>query len=95
MQLKFGGEVIYWRGPAPFYFVPVTDAIAKKIRSVAAQVTYGWGVIPCEVQIGKTKFSTSLFPKDGGYLVPIKNVVRLPENIDVGDKVAITLILAV
>lgn len=95
MQLKFSGDVFEWRGPAPFYFVRVADAQAAKIRAVAAQVTYGWGVIPCEVRIGKTTFSTSLFPRDGGYLVPVKNVVRLPEKISVGDNVSITLTLAV
>ena len=95
MQLKFTGDVFEWRGPAPFYFVKVSDTVAAKIKAVSAQVTYGWGVIPCEVRIGKTTFSTSLFPKDGGYLVPIKNVVRIPEKISVGDSVAITLTLAV
>ncbi|MFM6963693.1 MAG: DUF1905 domain-containing protein, partial [Micrococcales bacterium] len=81
MQLKFSGGIFEWRGPAPFYFVRVADAQAAKIKAVAAQVTYGWGVIPCSVKIGKTTFETSLFPKDGGYLVPIKNVVRLPEKL--------------
>ncbi len=93
MQLKFTGEVFEWRGPAPFYFVKVADAAAAKIKAVAALVTYGWGVIPCEVGIGKTRFTTSLFPKDGGYLVPIKNVVRIPEKIELGQRVAITLSL--
>jgi UDP-3-O-[3-hydroxymyristoyl] glucosamine N-acyltransferase len=51
-------------------------------------------VIPCEVRIGKTTFTTSLFPKDGGYLVPIKNVVRIPEKLELGQNVAITLTLS-
>ena len=93
MQLKFSGVIFEWRGPAPFYYVRVADAQAKKIKDVAAQVTYGWGVIPCEVRIGKTTFTTSLFPKDGGYLVPIKNVVRIPEKLQVDDIVNITLTL--
>ena len=95
MQLKVTGEVIYWRGPSPFFYVRVSDAIAKKISAVAAQVTYGWGVIPVEAKLGKTKFTTSLFPKDGGYLVPLKVAVRQPENIELGDKVTIELNLNV
>jgi hypothetical protein len=94
MQLKFSGDIFEWRGPAPFYFVRCTDSVAAKIRAVAAQVSYGWGVIPCEVRIGKTTFTTSLFPKDGGYLVPIKNVVRIPEKLELGQNVAITLTLS-
>ncbi len=91
LTLKFSGEVIYWRGPAPFHFVAVPEAQAKKIKAEAARLTYGWGVIPVTGKIGKVEFTTSLFPKNGGYLVPIKNLVRLPEEIEVGDTIAITL----
>jgi len=58
-------------------------------------VTYGWGVIPATVSIGATTVTTSLFPKDGGYLVPVKNSVRLPEKLSVGDIVDVTLVIAV
>ena len=91
MNLKFSTEVIYWRGPAPFYFAPVPEAQVKKIKEISAQLTYGWGVIPARVKIGKTEFSTSLFPRQGGYLVPIKNVVREAENLDVDDKIVVQL----
>ncbi len=91
MNLKFSAEVIYWRGPAPFYFVPVPEGQSAKIKAEAARLTYGWGVIPVTVKIGKTEFTTSLFPKNGIYLVPIKNVVRLAEDLDVDDQVSVTL----
>ena len=91
MNLKFSTEVIYWRGPAPFYFAPVPEAQVKKIKEISAQLTYGWGVIPARVKIGKTAFSTSLFPRQGGYMVPIKTVVREAENLDVDDKIVVQL----
>ena len=94
MKLKFEAEVIYWRGPSPFHFVPLTDAAAKKVKAEAARLTYGWGVIPVTATIGKLEFTTSLFPKDGGYLLPIKNTVRLPAEIEVGDLLEVTLTLA-
>lgn len=84
-----------WRGPAPFYFARVTDEVAAEIKEVASIVTYGWGVIPATVTIGTTSYTTSLFPKDGGYLVPLKDAVRKPEKIAVGDLLHITLELAV
>ena len=84
-----------WRGPAPFYFARVTDEVTAEIKEVASIVTYGWGVIPATVTIGKTSYTTSLFPKDGGYLVPLKDAVRKPEKIAVGDLLHITLELAV
>ena len=91
MNIKFSGEVIYWRGPAPFHFVAVPEVQAQKIKAEAARLTYGWGVIPVKGKVGKIEFTTSLFPKNGGYLVPIKNDVRVPEGIEVGDTIAIAL----
>ena len=93
MLLKFEGQVIYWRGPSPFHFVAVPDPVAKKIKTEAARLSYGWGVIPVTATIGKVEFTTSLFPKDGGYLLPIKNAVRLPAGIEVGDNLKISLSL--
>ncbi len=91
MNLKFSAEVIYWRGPAPFYFAPVPDSQVKKIKEISARLSYGWGVIPARAKIGKTEFTTSLFPRQGGYMVPIKNAVRFAENLDVDDKIVVQL----
>jgi Domain of unknown function (DUF1905) len=87
----FTGEVVYWRGPSPFHFVPVPAAEAREIRDFAPMVSYGWGVIPVRVRIGGTSFTTSLFPKDGRYLVPIKDSVRRAEGLAVGDRVTVEL----
>jgi hypothetical protein len=89
--LEFSGEVFEWRGPAPFYFVTVPEAESQAIQDVARLVTYGWGVIPVKVQIGQTEWKTSLFPKQGLYLVPIKDKIRKAEDIDEGDHVTMTL----
>jgi Domain of unknown function (DUF1905) len=45
--------------------------------------------------VGGTEFTTSLFPKDGGYLVPLKDAVRRAEGISEGDVVALRLTLEV
>jgi hypothetical protein len=95
MQLTFSGDVFEWRGPAPFYFVAVPDDESAEIKEVASVVSYGWGVIPVSVRIGKTEITTSLFPKQGKYLVPLKDVLRKPEGIVVGQTVEITLTIAV
>lgn len=95
MRVILTGEVIEWRGPAPFHFVRVPDEQAVLIRDIAEMVSYGWGVIPATVTIGATTITTSLFPKDGGYLVPIKNALRLPEKIELGSVVDVTLDFAV
>jgi hypothetical protein len=95
VKLTFSGNMFEWRGPSPFYFVRVPDVEAARIAEVASMVTYGWGVIPVTVTIGSSTVTTSLFPKDGGYLVPIKNSVRLPEKLSVGELVNVTLSIAV
>ena len=48
-------------------------------------------MIPVEARIGSTRWTTSLFPKDGGYVVPLKDLVRNSEGIDVGDTVTVHL----
>lgn len=83
-EISFSGAIFEWRGPSPFYFIEIPAAQSAKIKERAAQLTYGWGVIPVTGVIGQTEFTTSLFPKDGIYLLPIKNAVRFGENLEVG-----------
>lgn len=91
MDVEFEGPVIHWRGPAPFLFVVVPPDEAAEIRSVATQFTYGWGVIPVTVVLGGTTWTTSLFPRDEGYLVPLKVKVRTAEKVAEGDVVALRM----
>jgi len=91
MVLEFVEEAIWWRGPAPFVFVPVPPDLSAEIKAISSRVTYGWGVIPTQVQIGNTEYSTSLFPKNGGYLVPVKVKVQKAEGVNVGDMVHVRL----
>jgi len=91
MDLQFTGEVWFWRGPAPFHFVTIPDEESAEIEEIANDVTYGWGCIPVTGRIGRTTFTTSLFPKDGGYIVPIKVAVRRAERIELGDTVDVRL----
>ena len=91
MELSFTGPVWYWRGPSPFHFVTVPEEESDVIAAAAPGLTYGWGMIPCTVSIGATTWTTSLWPKNGGYIVPLKSAVRNAEHIDVDDVVEITL----
>ena len=91
MEHVFAGRVIEWRGPSPYYFVPVPDPESADIREVAALATYGWGVVPVTARIGTTAFETSLIPKNGGYLLPVKDAVRKPNGLSAGDAVTVEL----
>lgn len=91
VRVRFEGEVFSWRGPSPYHFVEMPAFACEELRMLAPIVSYGWGVIPVRVKIGDTEFDTSLFPKNGGYLVPVKDVVRKAEAIGPGDPVVVEL----
>ena len=91
MVIEFQEEAIWWKGPAPFVFVPVPAELSAEIKAVSSRITYGWGVIPVKATIGDTEYTTSLFPKNGLYLVPVKTKVQKAENVHVGDRVPVRL----
>jgi len=91
MEIVFSGKIFIWKGPAPWFFVPVPAEQSRDLKAISGIVTYGWGVIPVHVRIGNTEWTTSLFPKDNLYLVPIKANVRKAENLEEGDVITIRL----
>ncbi|MEU6076273.1 DUF1905 domain-containing protein [Micromonospora sp. NPDC047074] len=93
MHLEFSGELWFWRGPAPWHFVTVPDEGCHELAARSAAVSYGWGMIPVTARIGATDWSTSLFPRDGRYVVPVKAAVRRAEGLSVGDTVAVRLVV--
>lgn len=91
MNIDFNGKIWFWRGPAPWYFVTVPEKQCRDLKAISGTVTYGWGMIPVTVRIGKTKWKTSLWPQDNRYIVPIKASVRKAEGLAEGDTVTIQL----
>ena len=89
MEIEFSGAVFEWRGPSPFHFVAVPEEESAVLESVSSLVTYGWGMIPVEVEIGSTRWTTSLYRKDDCYVVPLKTVIRRAESIEIGDVVTL------
>ncbi|AVT33865.1 MULTISPECIES: DUF1905 domain-containing protein [unclassified Plantactinospora] len=90
MEWVFDGEVIEWRGPAPYFFVAMSPADSAELKEAARSLIY-WGQVPVHVVIGGTEFRTALFPRGGRYLVPLKDAVRKAEGIGEGDVVAVVL----
>ncbi len=91
MNIEFNGKIWFWRGPAPYFFVTVPERQSSDLKDISGFVTYGWGMIPVNVRIGMTHWKTSLFPKNGLYLVPLKDSVRKAENLQEGDEVKVWL----
>jgi hypothetical protein len=95
MNLEFSGQIWYWKGPAPWYFVTVPEDECLDLEEASASVSYGWGMIPVTARIGRTAWKTSLFPKDGRYVVPVKAAVRTAEGLQVGEMVKVRLTVGV
>ncbi len=95
MDLEFSGELWFWKGPAPWHFVTVPDKDCGALEAASGFVTYGWGMIPVAARIGATGWTTSLFPKDGQYIVPVKAWVRKAEGLELGDVVTVRLAVEV
>jgi hypothetical protein len=85
--IEFTGDVWFWKGPAPWYFVTVPPDHARSLREILSTVTYGWGMIPVSARIGDTEWTTAMWPKDGSYILPIKSAVRKAEKLEEGDTV--------
>jgi hypothetical protein len=94
MEWTLTGEVIEWRGPAPYLFVAMTPEESEDLKEEARGLIY-WGQVPVHVTIGDTAFTTALFPKDGRYLVPVKVAVQRAEAIEEGAVVEVVLSLNV
>ena len=93
---QFESTLIEWRGPAPFYFLPIPPEVGAQFKEMANQLTYGWGVIPVTASAfdfdgNEVTWTTSLIPRNGVYLVPVKNGARLPLGLELGQSLAIAV----
>ncbi|MBS2936755.1 DUF1905 domain-containing protein [Nocardioides sp. J2M5] len=90
MEMDFSGTLVEWRGPAPYHFVPLPPDEADLVDEVKAEVVY-WGVVPVRARIGATSFTTSMFPREGTWFLPVKDAVRRAEGLELGDAVEVSL----
>ena len=89
--IDFEADIIEWRGPAPFLFAPVPAEHAGEIRYAALSASYGWGVVPVVARVATCEFTTTLFPRDGGYLLPVKVAVQKAAGVGRGDRIAVSM----
>jgi hypothetical protein len=90
VEWTVSAEVVEWRGPAPYFFLPMSDEDSADFKMEAAGLEY-WGQVSVTVVIGKTSFTTAVFPKDGRYLVPLRASIRKAENIELDMPISATV----
>jgi hypothetical protein len=91
IEAEFTGKLYYWRGPSPYHFIRVPEGASAGLRDLSTAVSYGWGMIPVRVRVGESAWETSLFPKDGVYVLPIKDAIRKAEGLTLGDTIMVEL----
>lgn len=91
MQFEFTGQLWYWKGPSPWFFATIPAQQSRDLQAMVGLVTYGWGMIPARARIGQSEWTTSLWPKDGHYIVPIKASIRTAETLEEGDIITVRL----
>ena len=86
--------------PAAWYFVTISGAVADDIRVAAITGQWlngrrGFGSAKVRATIGDTSWNTSLFPhkQSGGWMLPVKAVVRKAEGLTEGNEVTVSVAL--
>lgn len=82
---------------ASWHFLTVPKKESEEIKKTHGARAKGWGSLPVEVHIGKSVWTTSIFPdkRSGTYLLPLKAKIRGEEGIFEGDKVTFTITVVV
>jgi Domain of unknown function (DUF1905) len=89
------------KAPASWHFLTVDGETAEAIHALALKRRLesgqrrGWGAMKVHVTIGETSWETSIFPDkgSGGWLLPIKAAVRKAEELVVGDRIQVSVML--
>ncbi len=95
-RFKLTSRIITFPGMGAWRFLHVNKKASDEIKKHFAPQAVGFGSIRVHVQVGKTKWDTSIFPdkKSGTYLLPTKASVRKAERINDEDPVDFTITIA-
>jgi hypothetical protein len=94
VKVVFDAELWLWdaRRTETWTFVSLPAGESEEIRDLAAVLRRGFGSVRVRATIGKSTWTTSVFPASrAGYVLPVKRQVRVAEAIDVGDVATVTV----
>jgi hypothetical protein len=83
VEWTVSGEVVEWRGPSPYFFLPMSVEDSADLKVEAAGLEY-WGQVAVLVELGDTTIRTALFPQGDRYMIPLRTAVRQAEGLDLG-----------
>lgn len=89
---KISGRVWEWEGKGAWHFITIEKEQGKEIKKDWHWPRRGFGSIPVKVILGKTVWTTSIFPEESGsFLLPVKREIRFAENVKKGDTITLSL----
>ena len=92
MKYEFRGKVYRWPSNPAFFLVDMPKKYFKEIAEVGEVNRRGWGAVRVNAFIGRTSFTTSIFPdSSGAYSLPLKASVRKAEGIVEGSTIFVQL----
>lgn len=96
LPIKFTAKVwVYPGDKASWYFVTLPNDTASDIKEITTPKP-GFGSIKVIAGIGKTRWSTSIFPDSNtkSFLLPIRKEVRIKNSIVRDQIVAVNILIA-
>ena len=99
-RITFTGPLWRWTGGTngTCHFVTIDGAAGEALAATALMQRLetgrraGFGSLKVTAQVGKSSFSTSVFPsKDAGWMLPVKAAIRKAEGLAEGDSVTVIL----
>lgn len=95
-SFKIITKIWLYDGHAAWHFATIDAPTSKAIKALQTGPRRGWGSVKVTAKIGKTSWTTSIFPdKNETYLLPIKASVRKAEKLSTEDKIKIELIIPI
>jgi hypothetical protein len=94
VKVVFDAELWVWdaRRTDTWVFVSLPASESEEIRDLAGGLRRGFGSLRVRATIGRSTWSTSIFPSSqAGYVLPVKRPVRAAEALEVGDNATVTL----
>jgi hypothetical protein len=93
VMVDFEAELWLWaaRRTDSWTFVSLPAEASAEIRDRAGGLRRGFGSLRVRATVGRTTWTTSIFPGSEAYVLPVKRAIRKAETLDVGDVATITL----
>jgi len=89
VEVRFSAALWQHHG-GTWHFVTMPLDLTDDVKARVGQ-RRGFGSVRVRATVGGTSWSTSIFPATEGFVLPVKRAVRVAEEIEVGDVVAVKL----